>query len=127
MFIVLLRIARSLAVAAHDLDLVGVDSLARILHLEGNILDQESPNLVAEAVCIKVALFILVNPPLNCLPLLSPFVTYLERQSRLHLVCQHLRNAAIKVRQDLHRKLWLDATLADQVVEGVRQSHADAK
>jgi hypothetical protein len=52
---------------------------------------------------------------------------YLERQPRLHLIRQHFCNAAIKVRKDLHRKLGLDATLADQVVEGVRQSHADAK
>ena len=52
---------------------------------------------------------------------------YFERQPRLHLISQHLRDTAIKVRQDLHRELGLDATLADQVVEGVRERHADAK
>lgn len=56
-----LLLARSLAIAAHDFDLVGMDRLARVLHLEGNILDQKSPDLVAEAVRIKVTLFILVS------------------------------------------------------------------
>ena len=51
---------------------------------------------------------------------------YLERQSRLHLVSQYLCDTAIKVRQDLHRELRFDAPLADQVIEGVRESHADA-
>ena len=51
---------------------------------------------------------------------------YLERQARLHLFGQHLCDTAIEVRQDLHRELGLDATLADQVVEGIRERHADA-
>jgi len=82
-----------------------MDRLARVLHLERNILNQESPDLVAEPVCIEMAL---------------------ERQPSLHLIRQNLRNTAIEVRQDLHRQLGLDATLADQVVEGVRERHADA-
>lgn len=52
---------------------------------------------------------------------------YLERQPRLHLLSQHLCDTAIEVRQDLHRELGLDAALADQVIEGVRKRHADAK
>lgn len=64
----LLRIARSLAVAAHDFDLVGMDRLARVLHLERNILNQESPDLVAEAIRIKVTLFILVSHHLKICP-----------------------------------------------------------
>jgi hypothetical protein len=51
---------------------------------------------------------------------------YLERQPRLHLISQYLCDTAIKVRQDLHRKLRFDASLADQVIEGVRESHANA-
>jgi hypothetical protein len=54
----LLRVARSLAVAAYDFDLIRMDRLARVLHLEYDILDQESPDLIAEAVCIKMALHI---------------------------------------------------------------------
>jgi hypothetical protein len=64
------------------------------------------------------------------MPLLAPpppsQAAYLERQSSLNLVSQYLRDAAIKVRQDLHRQLGLDATFADQVVERVRERHADA-
>ncbi len=44
-----LCLSRLLAVAADDLDPIGVDRL-RILHLEVHILDQERPDLVAEAV-----------------------------------------------------------------------------
>jgi len=105
MLVDLLRVARSLAVAAHDLDLIRLDCLARVLHLECNILDQESPDLVAEAVSIEMTL---------------------ERQPCLHLIRQNLCDAAIEVRQDLHRQLGLDATLADQVIESVRERHADA-
>jgi hypothetical protein len=61
----------------------------------------------------------LAPPPLSA-------TSYLKRQPSLHLIRQHLRNTAIEVRQDLHRQLGLDATLADQVVEGVRERHADA-
>jgi len=50
----------------------------------------------------------------------------LERQPRLDLFSQNLSDTAIKVRQYLHGQLWLDAPIADQVIEGVRQSHADA-
>ena len=52
----LLRISRTLAVAAHDLDLVRLNRRARVLHLEGDVLDQKSPDLVAEAVGIKMTL-----------------------------------------------------------------------
>ena len=57
MYVDLLGVARPLAVAAHDLNLIRVDRLARVLHLECNILNQESPDLVTEAVCIEMALY----------------------------------------------------------------------
>ena len=56
MLVDLLRVAGSLAVAAHDLDLIRMDCLARVLHLECNILDQEGPDLIAEAVGIEMTL-----------------------------------------------------------------------
>lgn len=105
MKISLLRISRPFAVAAHNLDLIRLHRLTRVLHLECDVFDQKGPDLVAETVGIKVTL---------------------ERQPRLHLLSQHLCNTAIEVRQDLHRELGLDAALADQVVEGVRERHADA-
>jgi hypothetical protein len=123
--LVLLWISRPFAVAAHDLDLVCLHRLTRVLHLESDVLDQECPDLITETIGIKMALCPLALP----LPL-PPFPSrayYLERQARLHLLSQHLCDTAIEVRQDLHRELGLDATLADQVVEGVRERHADAK
>lgn len=61
------------------------------------------------------------------LPSMSRRNMYLEGQPRLHLLSQHLRNTSIEVRQDLHRQLGLDSPLADQVIEGVRERHADAR
>lgn len=50
-----LGLARPLAVAAHDLDAVcGNGGL--VVQLEGDILDQECPDFVAESVGVKVAL-----------------------------------------------------------------------
>jgi len=46
----------ALAVAAHDLDFICMDRLAGIIHLEGDVLDQEGPDLIAEAVGIEMAL-----------------------------------------------------------------------
>jgi hypothetical protein len=51
-----LRVPRSLAIAAYDLDLIRLHRLGRVIHLEGNILDQKGPDFVAEAVGIEVAL-----------------------------------------------------------------------
>lgn len=65
------RLARSLAIAAHDPDLVALHCLARILHLERNILDQESPDLVAEPVGIQMTLHCVspASPPIPSMPL----------------------------------------------------------
>ena len=49
----LLPLARTLRVAADDLDLVGDYRLSAILHLERDVLDQESPDLIAESVGIE--------------------------------------------------------------------------
>jgi hypothetical protein len=56
MFVDLLRVARSLAVAAHDLYLIRLDRLTRVVHLERNVLNQESPDFVAKAIRIKMTL-----------------------------------------------------------------------
>ena len=49
-------LARLLSVAADNLDLVGVHGLVPIVHLEGDVLDQERPHLVAESVRIETSL-----------------------------------------------------------------------
>lgn len=46
---------RSLAVAAHNLHLIGSDC-GLVIQLEGYVLDQESPDFVAKSVGIEVAL-----------------------------------------------------------------------
>lgn len=53
---VLLALARLLGVAAYDLDLVRRDGVAAAVHLKGDVLDQEGPNLVAEPIGIEAAL-----------------------------------------------------------------------
>jgi hypothetical protein len=45
----------SFAVAANDFDPVRLNRDI-VLHLESNVLDQECPNLIAEAVSVKMAL-----------------------------------------------------------------------
>lgn len=52
--------------------------------------------------------------------------SYLERQARLHLFLQHIRDRAIEVGQDLHRQLGVDAGVRDEVIEGVCESGTDA-
>lgn len=52
---------------------------------------------------------------------------YLERQPRLHFVCQDLRYTSVEVREDLHCKLGFDSALADQIIESVCKGHAYAK
>lgn len=48
--------SRSFAVAAHDLDLIRGNGRL-VVELESDILDKESPDLIAESVCIKMALY----------------------------------------------------------------------
>lgn len=52
----LLSLAWALGVAADDLDLVRDHRRSAILHLKGDVLDEESPHLVAETVGIQGAL-----------------------------------------------------------------------
>lgn len=112
-----------LRTTTHDLDFVRMDT--RIVHLKRHVLDQKGPYFIAEAVGVEMSLYHLSSVPLT-LSLPSPSShPYLERHPRLHLVLQHLCNAAIEVAQDLHRKLRLDAALSDQLVEGIHQSPPD--
>lgn len=51
---------------------------------------------------------------------------HLEGQTALDVLLQRLGDGLIKVAQDLHRQLRVDALLADEVVESIRQSETDA-
>lgn len=61
----------------------------------------------------------------SVVPRKGPGRIYLESQSRLDLVCQNFRDTSIKVCQYLHRELRLDTSLADQIVKGICERHAD--
>lgn len=52
--------------------------------------------------------------------------TNLELQPTLDILLQCLGNGLVKIAENLHSKLRVDALLADQVVERVRQSEPDA-
>lgn len=47
--------SRTLRIAAHNLDLVGLDR-SLILQLEVDILDEKGPDFIAEAVCVQMTL-----------------------------------------------------------------------
>lgn len=51
---------------------------------------------------------------------------HLELQSTSHILLQGFRDGLIKVAQNLHSQLWMDAGLADEVIESIRQRKADA-
>lgn len=51
----LLCFPRALRVAGYDLDAVGVDRV-RVVELEVDVFDDEGPYVIAEAVCIQMAL-----------------------------------------------------------------------
>lgn len=53
--------------------------------------------------------------------------TYLEIHPRLNLLPKHRSNMLIEVGHDAHRKLRLDATAADQIIERIRQRETDAE
>ena len=135
------KLARALAVATHDLDLVGSE-VTTVVELEVDIADQECPDIVAEAIGVEVALPILreiqsanqVRPAISQTDLATPMLAiskvhrkkYLESQLRLHLIRHDLGNRFIEVGQDLHRKLWLQATIVNHVIQRVCEGEADA-
>lgn len=117
-----LRVAWLLRIAAHNLDLIGLN-IVLVVELEINILDQKSPNIIAEAICIEVSLCKVSSA--KGLPELYR-QRYLEVQARLHLFCEHFCDGFVKCSNDLHGSLRLDATRVDEFVQGVDQGHADA-
>lgn len=52
-----LGLARALGVATDNLDLISLDSVGAVVHLEGDVLDEERPYFVAESVRVEAALF----------------------------------------------------------------------
>lgn len=50
---------------------------------------------------------------------------YLETEPRPDLILQHFSDGTIEVRQNLHRKLRINSSFHDKVVESVRQRSTD--
>jgi hypothetical protein len=57
---------------------------------------------------------------------MDPDSAHLECQAGLDLLLESLGNGLVKVGQDLHGQLRVDALSADQVVEHVHECEADA-
>ena len=89
-----------------------------------DVLDDECPDFVAEAVGVEVALLPILAPPPTHND--GEIWAYLESHARLDLICKHLRNSLVEVRHNAHSKLGFDAAAADQVVERVCEGHSDA-
>ena len=52
--------------------------------------------------------------------------TNLELQPRFHLALQRLGDVLVEGPKDLHRQLGIDPLIADEVIEGISQSQANA-
>ena len=52
--------------------------------------------------------------------------THLEGESALNLLCEHIGNGLVKVGENLHGELWLDAALGDEIVKCVCKGAAQA-
>jgi hypothetical protein len=90
---------------ADDSDLVDFDGL-RVVEFELDVLEDKSPDVVAEAVSVEMAL---------------------EAHSGLDLFTENLCDDLVEVCHDFDGELGLDAATADQIVEGVCESSTDAR
>jgi hypothetical protein len=88
----------------------------RVIELEVDILDDKRPHFVTESVGIEMSLNRKEFSITGYHRVTTAVATHLERQPSLNLIRQDLRDRFIKVRENLHSKLGLDATLGDQVV-----------
>ncbi len=109
-----------LGVAADDLNFVRLDR-TRVVQLEVDVLDEESPYFVAETVGVQMTLCsvseLASNP--NDSPAWCPM--YFETQASLDLVGQYLRDSAVEVGENLHGKLRLNPTFVDKIIECIRE------
>lgn len=50
----------------------------------------------------------------------------LKLQPGLDVLLERFRDRLIEIAQNLHRQLWVDAFIADEIVESIGKSQADA-
>jgi hypothetical protein len=77
-----------------------------IVEFELDVLKNKSPDIVAEAVSVEMAL---------------------ETHSGLDLLAEDLCDDLVEVCHDFDGELGLDAATADQIVEGICESSTDAR
>lgn len=90
-----------LGVAADNLDFIRLDR-TRVVQLEVDVLDQKSPNLVAETVRIQMTLCSLSESASNPDERPSVVSMYFETQASFDLISQHLRDSTVEVSEYLH-------------------------
>lgn len=70
---------------------------------------------------------VLLSLALSVLKAAAPTNTpYLERQASLDLLLEDVCDSAIKVGEDLHGQLGVDAVVCNQIIEGIRERSAEA-
>lgn len=151
-----LLLVGALRAAADDLDLVCHNRVAAVVHLERDILDQEGPHFVTEAVGIERTLSIPKRgpcqrpylwfhldsmlrswthkchapgnskPPKAVLPTRKARGIHLERQPGLDFLLKRLGHDTVKLVQNLDCKLRIDALSTDEVVQRIGQRDAEA-
>lgn len=50
---------------------------------------------------------------------------HLKSQTSLDLILQHVCDRAIEVGENLHRQLWVDAGIRNEIIESVRQGRPE--
>jgi len=124
---------------AHNLYFLRSDGCATVVHLEGDVLDQEGPHFIAKTVRVKRALSRYTNKGVRSANRAiheqrsqresnraghgthKVSLSHLEGQPGLDLLGERIGHNAVKVRQDLHGKLGIDPIRGDQFVQRVRQ------
>lgn len=94
-----------------------------IVELEVDILDDEGPDVVAEAVGVEVSLHVSMSV-CRCLSC-SMRPTDLEGEARFDLVAEDVCNGLVEVEEDLHGKLRLYPALGDKLIQGVGEGAAE--
>lgn len=129
-----------------------MNRLTAIIHLERHILDQKRPHFVAESIRIETSLYAAKEKRETRCQSDALFISWkssriqccsethwkkhdrkgrkegtdLELQPTLDVFLQRLGDGLVKIAEDLHGELRVDAFIADEIIEGIRQSEPDA-
>ena len=118
----ILRIPWSLCIAAHNFHLLGLH-LALIVEFEINVLDKESPDVIAKPIRVQVALRRRISDQHHVKAMGQSFSAagYLESQTGFDLIRQHLRHALVVGEDDFHGELRFNVAAMNQLIERIDQ------